>query len=770
MIRTGATLVELAVAGHSGDLERLLDRHDAAHIVATDLSLGSARGFQAPRELCAQLGIAIDINVFGRRIDLASDAAQQVAAWVDAEGRGASVIATAHDLADRVAAAASLLERTVILVLLPRFQDTLAAEDGWFLYFLAAACEQGAQTLLFLQAPGAAPTLPPGLQARAAIPAGAGAAGAAPAPAGDLLAFFPGVLADIDLVRLAEIGQLRGGACLQLEGGYYLVGPEHRIDIAAADDASLLALQQYADEAGWLQAFALFHRCRRGVNLAEAEHRTLVAQAWSRAGEGGLALAEAYLQQAAEEARRRRSPLYGRIVLDLQSLRIAAQRFEAAADCALDDALCAAALASDLHLTRAWGQIMCGRAAEAEHSFARADPLALGTARSAIDLYLLNIFALSEFRAGRIDSALSIEQGIARRLAVLPAPNYHLQYINHFNLARLFRAVGDEGQCRHHLAQVFFTTDGLRTEGDAVYFNMTLGSLCQKTGDAAAALRHYWLASVHLLAAGVPEALGWRTLLSFFGKRVQPQPDTPARVAAALHELLATAAAAAAGFDAGRVPPRAPTCRYALASRARIAHEQSQRRLWLAPGFGSLISTAASDIMPAFDSDATERLARLTTSVFEWHARLPPGACGDGILIDDGFGTEVASALPEAIPAALRWHAVAIEVAGQGSLAPSADGLRYTVGPAVSATRSGGAEGQQQLVAFKRYRSEATLHGPAASVLSAIVDGLTRFPDIHRRVLQAHPSVSGDDCMRLLGRLETQRIVCVRSEAPAALP
>jgi hypothetical protein len=175
-----------------------------------------------------------------------------------------------------------------------------------------------------------------------------------------------------------------------------------------------------------------------------------------------------------------------------------------------------------------------------------------------IDLYLCNIYALALFRNKAQDKALAMEKGIQRKLDLAGAGNWHLKYINHFNLSRLYRASGDLASERRELEGVMQTTVGLKTDLDQIYLNLTWASLESRSGNRFETLRHTWRACVHWLACETPEALGWRTSLLLFSHAMRLQPGDTVKVTMVLHDLLVQRAAEA-GFPIPESCGAAPT-------------------------------------------------------------------------------------------------------------------------------------------------------------------------------------------------------------------
>ena len=647
IVRQSALPVSCTTARHASSLFALPALATDCPLYVVDLSQGPATGLHAARELGAQLGVELPASVMGRAPG-EQDPTRLVSTWVDAEGRGDSIMAHNAAIAELVAGALCSRTQGALLILLGAADETtLPAEERHFLWFLlhhladapiAVVIQVNDAERLAALCPWIAPQW---VDAAAAEPT------VAPHDEHDPLAWLPGLVPSTLLVALAELGHGQTIACLPLDGALHFVAPECRPAAASRPPSFAPAVLAVVREYPLLHAQLV----ARGLSPAAADFTALARSAWAIAGQGGCTLAERVLEALVAGAAAARLPAYGPLLRELQSLRISAQEYRRTGAQQAERALLDDELWRDFLLTRAWGKALSGDAAGSLADFQEAGPPSLAKAATAIDLYLCNIYALALFRNGRADEALAIEEGIGRRLDFAPQPNFHLRYINHFNNARLHRAAGRTAQERAHLEGVFATTDGLRTESDQIYLNLTLAALEEREGRADAALASTWRACVHWLSGRVPEAIGWRTLLALFSRRITLAPQDLGRVSQALLELLQRRVAAC-HLPLPTLPATAPSflnIRQApeVTSPRRVAH--------LAPRYGVLVA-ATERHASALDSAPHHPLAALVSALHAADAGLT-GAPPATWLVDDGYGADIPQGRDGLVAAALRWDA-----------------------------------------------------------------------------------------------------------------
>ena len=744
IVRQSALPVNCTTARHASSLFAIPALATDCPLFVVDLSQGPATGLHAARELGAQLGVELPASVMGRAPG-EQDPTRLVSTWVDAEGRGDSIMAHNAAIAELVASALRDRPQGALLILLGDADaTTLPAEERHFLWFLLHHLADATLSVILQVSDEArlrelCPWIAPHWLQTAAEPT------IAPRDEHDPLAWLPGLVPSTLLVALAELGHGQTIACLPLEGALHFVAPECRPPATSRPPTFTAAVLAVIREYPLLHAQLV----ARGMPPSGGDFTALARSAWAIAGQGGCTLAERVLEALVAGAAAARMPAYGPLLRELQSLRISAQEYRRTGAQPADRALLDDETWRDFLLTRAWGKALSGDAAGSFADFQEAGPPSLAKAATAIDLYLCNIYALALFRNGRADDALAIEEGIGRRLDFAPQPNFHLRYINHFNNARLHRAAGRTADERKHLDGVLATTDGLRTESDQIYLNLTLAALEEREGNAAAALASTWRACVHWLSGSVPEAIGWRTLLALFSRRITLAPQDLGLVSQALLELLQRRVAACQL----PLPPLPTTVPSFLNIRQARDVGTPRRTVHLAPRYGVLVA-AAERHASALDSAPHHPLAALVSALHAADAGLA-GAAPATWLVDDGYGADIPQGRDGLIAAALRWDAAPDAASGVviDDAALLACTLQTGAGVAHVAAQDDGV-----VVSFKRYLPP--FEAPRA--LQPVVKGLLREGGLTLAdavALRPDPELSPLVSARhLLRRLEMARV------------
>jgi hypothetical protein len=332
--------------------------------------------------------------------------------------------------------------------------------------------------------------------------------------------------------------------------------------------------------------------------------------------------------------------------LTLQMIRIAMMRFEAAASHELGDASEAPELQGALNQTKGWGLLMSGKPREAESHFerARADYDPASTDRSY--LYLMNISALNQARLGNIAAALDWEQKIEAKLDGLQRPDWQLRYVNALNHARLYKVTGDYARSEAYYQRAFSINDGIRRPTDHVYFNFTLGQLCDQRHARAESVAYWLRAAMHWLSCRLPEALAPRMAGAILGRVSYRDVDDMEEIAQALcHGLSRSARAAGLTTETGNAPR---ICFQALeaARGGRFAAAIG------ADGWSCLLDT--SETQPALDGAAYRQLNALTLHLIQLlqpRFRLPSSGT---LWLDRQGGREIPTSLAELVDSVAR--------------------------------------------------------------------------------------------------------------------
>ena len=614
-------------------------------LYAVDLTEGIAGGLHAARELAMQLSITLPANLIGANA-IEGDPVGLVSAWVDAEGRGNAVMRQAATIAETLVIALQNKASPVLLIMLgDAARTSVPPEELAFLWLLFSGLSGSAvDVVLQTDRPENIAALLPWAKLQWLL-TGNIVAPAIAVPS-ELLPWVPGLVAPELLAAQVDLGQGGSTQCLALDNGYYLIAPECRPARDAVPPDFAPAVRRV------LLSFPLVyaHLVTRGLTPITEDLAILVRAAWALAGQGGATAAQRVMTALVSHACTHRIPAYGALLRDLQSLRIAAQDYIAAATEEADRALLDDDGWRDYLLTQAWGRVLSGDPQGALRVFQDAGAPALAKSRNVIDLYLCNIYALALHRTGHVDEALDLEQGIRRRLDVLPEPSHHLNYINHFNLSRLHRAAGRLTEERAHIEQVFTTTDGLRSESDRIYLNLTLASLQEREGRPLDALVSTWRACVHWLCCEVPEAIGWRTLLSLFARRVQLEPQGLGKISEALHQRLQLHLDKC-GISRPEVKGQPPV--FVNIRSARGVIDPAGCVAHLGDPYGVLVASPTRH-HSVLDSSAHQPLAQLVSGVYQ-RAVGPAHVEAPSWLVDDDYGVEIPAGETGLVEVMLRW-------------------------------------------------------------------------------------------------------------------
>jgi tetratricopeptide (TPR) repeat protein len=747
--------------------EALLETLSAEEILVVDLSVGSLEGFSAARQLASQLDIDLAYSIFGRPINQSSSPSERVAAWVDAEGRGDSLVEKAYSHAAALAATSADLDAD-FLVILPFAGEKVCEEDNWFLYFLAAALNTDSRALRFCS-PDELPEdfalhgLDFRFEAASKEPDLDDLTNNAPA----LLSVMPGLLKENQVVQLATEGILDEVALLPLMGGTYLIAPAHRRRIEALSDEELCVAHEQAElitENEAVIAGLSVSKLERGLAV-DHPIADLVAAAWRLCGEGGLDVAERFFTVIAAHLKDHSYNDYLRVAVEMQSFRISAQRFDLAATLEEPDTeIGDAQLCEDVYFTLGWARVLGGNPEGAAEAFARAGSRDLKSAENAIDLYLLNIFALSLLRNGDWEGAMKIEAGINRRLALLPAPDWHLHYINNFNLARLYRMRGDYDSALTHVRAVLATTEGLQTDSDHIYFNLTLGDLAARRDYPKDAIVYFWRAAVNFLCNPVPEAIGWRTLMSVRGRRESLSAMTPDLVAKGLClklEQAATKANIALSDGESSIP--------FYYSEQGLSLDNQACRVIASSQLDPLIMSPEDPGRSGYDSCAYRRLRSIVIQIFESISSEKVSMPVGSIMFTPVSRVELLPEPSDQVPClALKYGLVRSSSESSETqpfnLSEAVTRISVRLAPAVSAISST-PDGAGALVSFKRYKDTLELRGWAPRLIFMLRDTeALNVADAIAKEIVTQDETGFRGLGHQLGRLESQGVIEIRCD------
>lgn len=699
--------------------------HDLAGggtIIASDLTLGSWRGHWVGLEFSRQLGIAPPSDsrpVPGTVTDPIQTANSAVARLIDIETEGDRSVLAAHAAASAVADAAVAQSVKACLVLGPSTARDWMREDIWLLRFLARDDR---------------------LDVAIAVPE------RAEAPALDVVwAEMPKIEAptprsvpcrDVAVPGLCppQAGAAPHVPAIPMLGGWALLLPEAR-------DSQV----PEADTDPWLAAYRQMRLPARDRNVP-----IVVAGASQCFAEGGFRQAVTLLDSLKDGALD--AETQARVEARAQSMRIACLDFAAAAESPDPDPALPDDLRRDLSATKAWGLVMSGQPDRADALFAQARALSQPSAQDPLWLYLMNISALAKFRTGQIDEAFTFEHEIEQALSTYERPDWHLQYINSINLARLHRASKQLTQSVSYYRKAFQINQGLRSDSDQIYLNVCQAGLEEAQGADMRALLAWLRAALHWLAMPVPEALAPRVARAMSGVEDDPVSSVSAYLQAKIARLVA-------GMDgpiakiAGDGPTNAP--RFQRPAGVGLTGAVAVG----GPGWGVMISPAG----PGAARTDQRTLARTVAGLMSCLAPGAPSFANTVITVDGCFGTELPTSKADLFSAALRLRCDDMLY----------DGDRISLGADIvhAALRAGTVspgqgidqlfrDGGSLIVTFRRSRPTMRLDGEDARLLECALGGAS-IEDIVRAL-----DIPPEDVIARARGLEPGGLLRVQTDMP----
>ena len=376
-------------------------------------------------------------------------------------------------------------------------------------------------------------------------------------------------------------------------------------------------------------------------------------------------------------------------------------------------------------------------------------------------LYLLTIMALSRAKQGDLEGAMALETRIAGRLSKQAERDWHMDYINSLNLARLERRRENLEDAGRLYRRAFATVRGLRSTSDSVYANVCAARLFERAGHWRDAVSAWLRASLHWLASAAPHALAPRVALSI----VAPLPESiealEAEVAAALGGQLREACVKA-GFPASALKGQglAVTPSYVDATRSGLPSGRSENSIALGgPGWGLVLTPSAGPEGLTLHGRPIAELGRFVAAVIRAACPAAAEAALDRIVVvDDRFGIEVPCDRVELAEVCVRLAVPVLIfddrrlVLDRGDLLALERATLVGIGPGVSRLDL---ETTPRRVQFKRYRLDLALTEQQSLVLG-LLDRPRSIGDLEQR---APDGCTPDQMLSLLRALERQRVV-----------
>jgi tetratricopeptide (TPR) repeat protein len=712
--------------------------HDrlAAACVFSDLHLGAWKGHWIGRELYTQLGLAFPeqnqprIGLQAQQID----ESRYIGDLTDNEARGDFNTLLSYRLAGEILDRMYQLGRPWIVVLAPDESERWGDENVLLINFLAQGCQDAGCDLVLVFTRGLARLHGSERWDLRWLDTGAQPV-AARVPAGTAVSAIPGIIP----ARFIEEHGVPPDA-LVLDDGRVVHSPLSR---RHPNQPARALLASFLDGPGSLECQWLAAYCFADEVADDEEVGVLFASASHRSGEGGDDVVLKLLDRAKRKTAS--TELLAWADAQRQSAMLRLRRWTQAADGPIPPDEAHPSVKLLLFLTKAWGLVMTGRAAEAEPYFQRCRDLGSARRDSKFYLYLLNVSALNKLRLGAFNDALQLEQTIERALAAETPTDWHATYINMINQARLYKKVNDLVTCEAYYRKAFAITEGLRSESDLFYTCLCFAQLEERKGRHDEALRCWLRAAIHWLSAPVPEATAPRVVEAITRG---PRGEFVEQVSQRLREQLDVA-----WLRAGRVPaPFEPADRVPCVPSFARVESVAQPELRCALGGDGWAVFVGRDPAPArFDGAEYQELARRVWQllrILSGHTDLPD-ACA--ILTDAQLGSDLPRTLDETVGSAARFGVRTVmfahrrvelddrQAAGMWARA------RVELAPGVAALAR---TTDRLVVSYKRYRRPLALPPGDADLVQRLT------PDSTVESLAVPPVVLTD--------LETKRVVRVR--------
>jgi tetratricopeptide (TPR) repeat protein len=705
------TALRAAFAG-SGD--------DPVPVVA-DLSLGAWRSHQVAAEFYAQLRPAIAYPAALATGAVPTSYGEFAGAGIDQETQGDRSIIAALDLATGLVNAVRTGPPRCFLVLAPRFNLPWESEDVALLSFLAEGLRGSSTRLVLVAAEGEDPPLPAGW-----VVSWQGAPEDRPAVGNQSLGgLVPGLLTPDIAGALDGAALSAAGGVLALGGGHLLVAPEYRRSPHTVPRLEYDRLAVAAQPFPWLEAYAQCY----GNNLY-VDSAFLSAEGQRRFVEGGYGISLRLVERAVTGAATPAAQVP--FLVQLQGMRIALQRYRELAG--MPDPAPAAwpPMRAILLKAKGWGLTMMNDAPRAAPYFEQAQQLLAENPSSREYLYLLNIAALNKMKLGDVAGAFANEQVIEATLARQPRRDWHLEYINSINLARLYRRMERLTEAEEYYERAFATTLGVRSENDTLYTNVSLARLHAECGRTDEAFLGWLRAGLHWASNSVPEALGERIVRAI----LSPQADRTGSLAEAISGALATllrnaaramndpAVGAVSDLDCATLEaPAFVGSGWFASSRTPPVPDCAVG----GPGWSILATGVAYP--PPFAGPQHRQLRALLYALLQALAPGAPLAGAPTLVVDDRMGQELARTFAELLDTCLRFDVPKMVFDGEVTelgvdvRARLVREAHVQLGPAVAEVEF---DGSTARVSFKRYRSPVVLDAADSAILALLPPGTSR--------------------------------------------
>ncbi|HEY2379681.1 MAG TPA: tetratricopeptide repeat protein [Terriglobia bacterium] len=530
----------LYISGLKDLITRLSVDDPRAECLFADLSLGAWFVHMAAQQFFLQLGILPPEHIRPTREgsaywDQVPEYADRVGNEIDSETSGDRVLMTSLELAEQVIEAIGQKRPQTLVIIAPRFDFDWEAENELFLEFLVMGLRDTASRCILAFMDEKPPAVPEKWKINW-LNSPAPTANEHPELSPELLTLVPGIVEPALAEMLAGTAPLDKSRHLSVANGGVLVAPEYRRNPNEVSKAAYDELGQKAEAIGWLKSY-----CQLYGNLQFLNVYFLRQQSSQRFAEGAYNVAFRLIQPVLQHSFH---PFHKTAaLLEAQGMRVALKRFKDASEMPDPPRAAPPPILGALFLSKAWGLVMIDQPEQAEPYFEQARNL-LKPFQDRFYLYLLNIAALNKLRLGQADAAFELEREIEQTLSESPKKDWHLEYINCLNLGRLFRRSGDFELSEKYYSKSFYASEGIRSDSDLVYSNVSWAGLYQKNNPDLSFL-HWFRAALHWAATAVPEALTARAIRPIVGRNLKPGEDLTEELSKGLISFIYQSAKAA---------------------------------------------------------------------------------------------------------------------------------------------------------------------------------------------------------------------------------
>jgi Uri superfamily endonuclease len=442
----------------------------------------------------------------------------------------------------------------------------------------------------------------------------------------------------------------------------------------------------------------------------------LQLEASKRFAEGGYGIA-LYILESIRNCVKSANELISVIAM-IQNIRIALMYFDDAAAEELPDLQLSDEQKASLYQSKAWGLVMTNQSEKAEPYFELARNFLSEEKHPRLYLYLLNISALNKLKNGKTDEAFAFEKRIEKELAKQKKRDWHVDYINSINQARLYKYIKDFESAEKYYQKAFDTNRNLKVESDYLYTNLCLAQLEELKGNINGAFIFWLRTCLHWLSNEVPEALAPRVAQAILIKRLSSQGAKVEEISEKLMHYLRLVA------EQTKLPKREPEI---IKQAVFLRIERANHLPKVAIGTHGISVHVSNEVeLPAYEGKKYNELANY---VYQLMCDLLPSLKNYSIVYTEGqLGNEIPATFNELISSSIRHktskvifgkHKSSFSTQEQQTLFSSS---KVEISSAISFVKK---MDKGMNVYFKRYRKVEFLNESQKTILQNISENTT---------------------------------------------